>query len=110
MGCTDKTSKDDGERWGEMIQLQTLITCVMNACGFLQVCMCVVHYVMCECVPLCVCVCVYVVAQWQGAEGSLFQHQQADESLGPNSPEAELALLLSLFSPSQTQTDTQSQI
>lgn len=39
---------------------------------------------------------VCVVVQWQGAEGSLFQHQQADESLGPNSLEAELALLLSL--------------
>lgn len=44
-------------------------------------------------------VCVCVVVQWQGAEGSLFQHQQADESLGPNSLEAELALLLSLFLP-----------
>lgn len=32
--------------------------------------------------------------QWQGAEGSPLQHQQADESLGPNSLEAELALLL----------------
>lgn len=55
--------------------------------------------VCCECmwVSLCVCACVFV--QWQGAEGSLFQHQQADESLGPNSLEAELALLLS-FSPS----------
>lgn len=36
--------------------------------------------------------CVCVVMNWQGAEGFLFQHQQADESLGPNSLEAELAL------------------
>ena len=33
----------------------------------------------------------------KGQEVSLFQHQQADESLGPNSLEAELALLLSPF-------------
>lgn len=32
----------------------------------------------------------------KGAEGSRFQDQQADESLGPNSLEAKLALLLSL--------------
>lgn len=38
-----------------------------------------------------------VVVQWQGAEGSPFQHQQADERLGPNSLKAELALLLSFF-------------
>lgn len=40
---------------------------------------------------------VCVVTNWQGAEGFPFQHQQADESLGPNSLEAELALLLSIF-------------
>lgn len=48
---------------------------------------------------VCLCVCVHVCIYWQGAEGSRFQHQQADESLGPNSLEAELALILlhSLF-------------
>lgn len=43
---------------------------------------------------------VLLVCLWlyggKGAEGSRFQDQQADESLGPNSPEAKLALLLSL--------------
>lgn len=38
--------------------------------------------------------------QWHGSGGSSFQHQQADKSLGPNSLEAELALLLFLPSPS----------
>ncbi len=78
-----------------------------------------VGFFMCACVFVLLCV-VCVVIQWQGAEGSLFQHQQADESLGPNSLEAELALLLSFLSLSlslslslfltYTQTDTQSQI
>lgn len=40
--------------------------------------------------------CAHTHIQWQGAEGSPFQHQQADESLGPNSLKAELALLLFL--------------
>lgn len=80
----------------------------MNACGFLYVCICVCSALCCVYVRLSVC----VVVQWQGAEGSQFQHQQADESLGPNSLEAELALLPSPFFPSlsDTQTDTQSQI
>lgn len=40
--------------------------------------------------------CAHTHIQWQGAEGSPFQHQQADESLGPNSLKAELALLFFL--------------
>lgn len=64
---------------------------------------------MIQLVPLCVYECtwyslcahvfvllsvVYLCVQSHGAEGSLFQHQQADESSWPNSLEAELALLL----------------
>lgn len=73
MGYTDKTSM--------MIQSQTL--CVYERTWYS---LCVHVFVLLSVVYLCV--------QWHGAEGSLFQHQQADESLGPNSLEAELALLL----------------
>lgn len=72
-----------------MIYSQTLIFCVTNARGFPNVCLCLYHSI------LCLCQCVWWL--WQGAEGSLFQHQQADERLGPNSLKAELALLLSFF-------------
>lgn len=50
---------------------------------------------------VCLCMCAQTHTQWQGAEGSALQHQQADKSLGPNSLKAELALLLffSLFLP-----------
>lgn len=42
----------------------------------------------------CLCMYAHTHIQWRGAEGSSFQHQQVDKSLGPNSLEAELALLL----------------
>lgn len=54
----------------------------------------------CLWIPLCVFVsglCMCVIIKWRGAEGFLFQHQQADESLGPNGPKAKLALLLFLL-------------
>lgn len=60
----------------------------MNAHGFLHVCMCLQCSV---CVRACMCLSVCTVVR--GKRIPLFQHQQADESLGPNSLEAELALL-----------------
>lgn len=80
---------DGSERWGGRFS-QTLCVYVGFFVGAR------VFVVMCVC--LCVC--------WKGAEGSLFQHQQADESLGPNSLEAELALLFSLFSIFSSQNPT----
>lgn len=59
----------------------------MHVAFFMRAYVLVVLHVMC------------VFIQWQGAEGSPFQHQQADESLGPNSLEAKLALLFSLSLP-----------
>ena len=73
--------------------LVTNFDCVyaMNARGvFFSWCVdvFVVLYVVYECVWL---------YSGKGQRVSPFQHQQADESLGPNSLEAELALLLSPF-------------
>lgn len=110
MGCTDKTRRmtaRDGED-----DLDTNFDCVleMQRVDFFVYAR---AFQVLDVVLFCA-----LVVQWQGAEGSPFQHQQADESLGPNSLKAKLALLLSLLSVSlflpprhaHTHTYTQPQI